>query len=55
MPRLNEFEEDGLIELSDALITVTNTGRLMLRQICMVFDEYLSENNAGGAKFSKAM
>ncbi|ROS05273.1 oxygen-independent coproporphyrinogen-3 oxidase [Sinobacterium caligoides] len=55
MPRLSEFEEDGLIELSDALITVTDTGRLMLRQICMVFDEYLSKNNAGGTKFSKAM
>jgi oxygen-independent coproporphyrinogen-3 oxidase len=34
------MEEDGLVELSDDEIVVGETGRLLVRNICMVFDSY---------------
>jgi len=37
------FIEDELIEVSEHEIKVTNKGRLLIRNICMVFDAYLNE------------
>jgi oxygen-independent coproporphyrinogen-3 oxidase len=52
--KLNVLEHDGLIELSDAGITITPQGRLLLRNIAMTFDRYidLAENES---RFSKAI
>ena len=52
--QLNVLEDDGLIELTDAGITITPSGRLLLRNIAMTFDRYinLAENDA---RFSKAI
>jgi oxygen-independent coproporphyrinogen-3 oxidase len=33
---------DGLLELDDAGIRVLPRGRLLIRNICMVFDRYLA-------------
>ena len=40
---LEQMEADGLLEMSGDDITVTPPGRLLLRNIAMVFDEYLRE------------
>jgi len=42
MQRLQELEADGLVSLSDNTIQVTLAGKLLIRNICMVFDAYLS-------------
>ena len=51
---LKTMADDGLLELSDRAITVTSKGRLLIRNICMVFDRYLKkpEHNR---RFSKAI
>ena len=45
--------EDGLLTLSDKGIQVHNTGRLLIRRVCMVFDEYL--NSGSGIRYSKVI
>lgn len=35
--------QDGLVTLTDQSLTVTTQGRLLIRRICMAFDEYLSQ------------
>jgi oxygen-independent coproporphyrinogen-3 oxidase len=39
---LQQLEKDGLIELDSAGFNVTPAGRLLLRNIAMLFDEYLN-------------
>jgi len=39
--KLKAFEDDGLLTIDDAWISVTPKGRLLIRNICMVFDRYL--------------
>jgi oxygen-independent coproporphyrinogen-3 oxidase len=41
---LAELEKDGLLRLSDSRLEVTSLGRIFLRNIGMVFDEYLQKN-----------
>ena len=41
---LREFEELGLVELDESEIRVTPKGRLLVRNICMVFDRYLRQD-----------
>ena len=52
--KLDVLEKDGLIEVSDAGIKITPSGRLLLRNIAMTFDRYidLAENDS---RFSKAI
>jgi oxygen-independent coproporphyrinogen-3 oxidase len=52
--QLDVLEQDGLIELTDAGITITPSGRLLLRNIAMTFDRYinLAENDS---RFSMAI
>lgn len=40
---LRTFEEDGLLEITDPWIRVTESGRLLIRNIAMTFDAYLSK------------
>lgn len=39
---LNNYIQDGLVELGDRGIVVTPKGGLLIRNICMAFDEYLT-------------
>lgn len=39
--KLKAFEDDGLLTIDDEWISVTPKGRLLIRNICMVFDRYL--------------
>jgi oxygen-independent coproporphyrinogen-3 oxidase len=41
LEKLKAFEHDGLLTIDDDWITVTPKGRLLIRNICMVFDRYL--------------
>lgn len=38
---LRQAEADGLVKISADAVVVTETGRLLLRNICMLFDDYL--------------
>jgi len=40
---LEPFIQDGLVQIENDKIMVTNRGRLLIRNICMVFDAYLNE------------
>ncbi|GJI97443.1 coproporphyrinogen-III oxidase [Duganella caerulea] len=42
LDKLRAFEDDGLVQVDEQWITVTAKGRLLIRNICMVFDRYLS-------------
>jgi oxygen-independent coproporphyrinogen-3 oxidase len=53
-PELQELApmiEDGLISMDARGIRVHNAGRMLIRRICMVFDEYL--NNSKQIRYSK--
>lgn len=41
---LSPMVEDGLISITPLGIEVHNAGRMLIRRICMVFDEYLNNN-----------
>tara|TARA_B100001964_G_C14253246_1_gene611026 strand:- start:1273 stop:2652 length:1380 start_codon:yes stop_codon:yes gene_type:complete len=51
---LKPMIEDDLINLDSDAITVTSKGRLFIRNICMVFDRYMTEAVAE-KRFSKAV
>lgn len=46
------MQHDGLLELTDARIKVHVAGRLLIRNICMVFDKYLDQKQQ---QFSKVI
>jgi oxygen-independent coproporphyrinogen-3 oxidase len=52
--RLEPLAADGLIELEDAGVTITQKGRLLLRSIAMVFDRYIDQAENDN-RFSKAI
>jgi len=50
---LERFQLDGLITISNDLIRVLPAGRLLIRNICMVFDRYLKKTS--NQRFSKVI
>jgi oxygen-independent coproporphyrinogen-3 oxidase len=40
MADLGQLEQDGLVEMTPEAVQVTELGRLLLRNIAMVFDAY---------------
>jgi oxygen-independent coproporphyrinogen-3 oxidase len=54
MHTIEEQAQDGLLELGNESFTVTPAGRLLLRNIAMVFDEYLNRS-AKTQKFSRVI
>jgi len=52
LDRLRVMQEDGLVEIGAAEIRINTRGRLLVRNICSVFDAYLQteENNRGYSK-----
>jgi len=42
---LQKMADDGLLNIEKTKITVTTSGRLLARSICMQFDRYLQEKN----------
>lgn len=53
--KLIMFELDGLIELSPNKLTITERGKAFIRNICMIFDARLGENQPKENTFSKAI
>ncbi len=43
LARLAPMQEDGLLSINNQGIHVHNKGRLLIRRVCMVFDEYLQQ------------
>jgi oxygen-independent coproporphyrinogen-3 oxidase len=54
LPKLAPMESDGLLETSAGGIDVLPRGRLLIRNICMVFDAYLAAKE-GPVGFSKVI
>lgn len=50
--RLSEMNKDGLLMLEDGSIQVLEKGKLLIRNICMVFDAYLATSKT---QFSKTI
>ncbi len=45
MENLQQMADDGLLTIDKDKITITTSGRLLARSICMQFDRYLQEKN----------
>ena len=43
LAQLRQLERDGLVSLGPEWLSVTMKGRLLIRNVCMVFDRYLAE------------
>ncbi|MCB1802281.1 MAG: oxygen-independent coproporphyrinogen III oxidase [Gammaproteobacteria bacterium] len=54
LQQLRVMADDGLVEVSGKRIDVLPPGRLLIRNICMVFDRYLGAENHGG-RYSKVI
>jgi oxygen-independent coproporphyrinogen III oxidase len=54
LKRLQPMHDDGLIQISDNEIKVTAKGRLLIRNICMIFDRYMTET-LEKQRYSKAI
>jgi oxygen-independent coproporphyrinogen-3 oxidase len=54
LQELAEYEKEGLIKLSPLWISVTPKGRMLIRNICMVFDKYLRAKQEH-ARYSKVI
>jgi len=52
--RLQPLADDGLIELDQSGVNITQRGRLLLRSIAMVFDRYINQAQNDN-RFSKAI
>jgi oxygen-independent coproporphyrinogen III oxidase len=50
LEKLRAFVDDGLVSIDAAWLTVTPKGRLLIRNICMVFDRYLGSAKTAGAE-----
>lgn len=54
MQELADYEKEGLLTLSPESVTVTPKGRMLIRNICMVFDKYLRTRQEH-ARYSKVI
>jgi oxygen-independent coproporphyrinogen-3 oxidase len=43
LERLQSFEQDGLVSISERKLQVLTAGRMLVRNIAMVFDRYLGQ------------
>jgi len=50
---LEKMQHDGLLVMDDQGVVVQSRGRLLIRNICMIFDRYLKGH--GGQRFSKVI
>jgi oxygen-independent coproporphyrinogen-3 oxidase len=52
LEKLDEMQNDGLVVLTNDSIKVMDKGKLLVRNICMIFDNYLK---SGSSSFSKTI
>ncbi len=55
LENLVSFEQDGLIQLEAGQLTVTEAGRLLIRNIVMNFDAYLMQKQDEKPRFSRTV
>ncbi len=55
LPLLDEFVEAELVSINDEKITVSPTGTMLIRNICMPFDAYLKRVPENKRRFSKTI
>ncbi len=55
LEELQSLQDDGLIELESDKLSVTNAGRLLIRNIAMKFDEYLMKKEKDKPQFSRTV
>ena len=55
LERLGEFEDAGLVTITDEKITVSPTGTLLIRNISMPFDAYMDKYGGNKKSFSKTV
>jgi oxygen-independent coproporphyrinogen-3 oxidase len=55
LEQLEAMREDGLLELDDEWITVSPKGRLLVRNVCMVFDRHLRNRSAEPLRYSRTI
>jgi len=53
LENLQQMTDDGLLKMSKTKLTITTSGRLLARSICMQFDRYLQEKNTN--RFSRVI
>jgi oxygen-independent coproporphyrinogen-3 oxidase len=53
LENLQSMADDGLIDIEKTKLTVTTTGRLLARSICMQFDRYLQQKD--NTRFSRVI
>jgi oxygen-independent coproporphyrinogen-3 oxidase len=49
------LQQDGLLNIDPEWISVSPKGRLLIRNICMVFDRYLQQGRADGPRYSRTI
>ncbi len=54
LENLNEMIEDGLVEISNKKLIVSNTGRLLIRNVAMNFDGFM-ERKEDNTKYSRTV
>jgi len=50
---LENLQKDGLLTLDQTTLHILPAGRMLVRNVCMVFDRYL--RSGSGGKFSKVI
>lgn len=55
LKQMEGFEKDGLVMAGNGILRVTPKGRLLIRNIVMAFDAYLSTSPAGEKRFSRTV
>jgi oxygen-independent coproporphyrinogen-3 oxidase len=55
LARLKTLEKDGLLTIDSEWISVSPRGRLLIRNICMVFDRYLQSRQAETPRYSRTI
>ena len=53
LENLQQMADDGLFNMEKTKLTITTTGRLLARSICMQFDRYLQEKDKN--RFSRVI
>ncbi|MFQ5708592.1 MAG: oxygen-independent coproporphyrinogen III oxidase [bacterium] len=55
LPELERFAADGLIDWPNGVIAITETGRLLIRNIAMTFDKYLKQKGQDTPLYSRTV
>jgi oxygen-independent coproporphyrinogen-3 oxidase len=55
LEELREMERDGLLEIGNGAVTLTESGTYLARNACMVFDAWLPRDAATGPRFSSTV